>query len=226
MKTTTYTRDQMILSDGELYIIDREKRAYQSHTKEFRLRDGKTYRFDQKEDMGFAIIVSTVYEPGIPQLDRKHFVKPVELETLADKWSKFIGSNGRSKLADLRMHYRLGFTSGYNAKKAEFTLAQARTIWAAGVEASGTFEDALKLVRPLSIPISITVDDEFNVISVQWERQSENKNIDIQEPDIHNVLYMGDFLSVPTANPNLTEDDYKQFLVRDWVNISPEKPKL
>ena len=64
--------------------------------------------------------------------------------------------------------FRGGFYAGYNAKKGEFTIEQLKTAWAYGVEASGTFEDVLKIVQPLSLPKSIEVDESYNITKVNW----------------------------------------------------------
>jgi len=146
----------MILSDGEVSITGQLGKARAGDIV-YDTVDCSVVRFlGGWQDYIRPVLASTSDKWGVPHLDRNSFVIGVDVLSLAYEYSTF--DQAASAWAD-----------GYNAKKAEFTLAQARTIWAAGVEASSTFEDALKIVQPIEIPESITVDDNFNVIDVKWE---------------------------------------------------------
>jgi len=153
----TYTKEQIILSDGEVSIGN--------------VTDWCTIDdYHIKTDKGFFVVeASTEKIEGLPHLDRGRFVRGVDVRALSKERYPYSKEGLTEVDADTMKMFARIWEAGYNTNTAVLTLDQARTIWAAGVEASGTFEDALKIVQPLSIPESITVDENFNVIDVKWE---------------------------------------------------------
>jgi len=144
MKTTTYTADQMILSDGEVSI----------YSKDMRTRHATT------DDVA-----------GIPQLDRNRFVRGVDVELLATDYAMQthgIEYTEPDMQRDVNATKR-DFIAGYNANKNEFTLDEIKQAWQSAYELSESFDQVIKRLRPLELPASIEVDEIFNVINVKWE---------------------------------------------------------
>lgn len=169
----TIQQSNMILHNGEISIIDENAEIESCYA--ISLYNGNP--FYQKEWIGSQpsvkkILYSTASLEGVKQLNRDKFVKPVNVEKIA---FKFFDDEFRSEIVDRTLKERInigggyieGFKTGYNANKAEFTMEQAQTIWAHGIEASGSFQDAVKIVRPLSLPKSITIEND-EIINVEW----------------------------------------------------------
>lgn len=111
------------------------------------------------------IIYSTAKLEGIPQLERKWFVKPVDVEELALK----------TILPKVYAEWELDlFKAGHNDNKAEFTrdeMIQAISIARIIVRGGGskfTTDEIISKLRPLSLPKSIMLNDDNEIISIEW----------------------------------------------------------
>lgn len=144
MNTTYTANENCFLIDGEVCIFSEDKRTMLYST-------GNWYS-----------------KMGIGLLPRDKFVKPKDVEALARRQSQIIGSNGKSRLVDLRFHFVMGFKAGHNANPNEFTIDHLKTAWAYGVEASGTFQDLLKIIIPLSLPGSLEINEQGEIVNVIW----------------------------------------------------------
>lgn len=147
MKATTYTKEQMILSDGEVSL-------YSSNRQTILMSTDKFYN-----------------SIGVKIIDRNAFVKGADVEALAathlvpDYFVKQV--NTMSEEWDVYQEYKGLFIAGYNANKNEFTGEQAYELYKLGRVVN--FNTALSMVQPLELPASIEVDEMFNVINVKWE---------------------------------------------------------
>lgn len=147
--TTTHTN--LALVGGDVYLQSTEN------------SNRTTYHLSN--DKNVHVLASTAKLEGIPQLDRKHFVKPkVDVEELA--WKKYPDEHDS-------YYKRQAFEDGYNFKEAEFTREDMEACWLAAQKKMNDFNESgfskfMNELRPLSLPKSIDVDDDFNVKNVIW----------------------------------------------------------
>lgn len=130
-------------------------------------------------DLAYPIIATTAGIATIPQLSRKHFVKPkvdVHLEAVNEYWK-----NRPITECDYLDDFVKGFKAGNNVKESEFTredMMQAIKFGASYIDSSIEWtveslnenaEIFINSLQPLSLPASITTDENYNVISVCWK---------------------------------------------------------
>jgi hypothetical protein len=175
MKTTTYTKEQMRLINGNIYIVSPTDEAG------FEI-DGTVY------------IATTDKTVDFNTMPREYFVEPVAVEAMAHAhaldtfvWPKNNNGEpislppGQTTPPGFKKHCKAvekHFTAGYNANKAEFTreemiaamkYAAARIV--ISTDRKEFDDDLLKYfdsLRPLSLPASITIDENWNVLTVKW----------------------------------------------------------
>lgn len=141
----------MILHDGEIMILgDRMGRATE----------------DKRQ-----VIYSTTNLNGIPKLDRNHFLKPKEdVEEMAHKWVRqnlyFKDPKEENDIREFD-EFKGVFKAGYKINKAEFTIQELKTAWPMGIEQSDGFDAVIKLLRPLSFPEYIVIDND-EIVKVKW----------------------------------------------------------
>lgn len=93
-------------------------------------------------------------------------MKPkVDVGELAHK-----GNNGTYPIDE---GWRRGFEEGYNAKEAEFTREDMELAWKAGSIHNTSvgfdnFESFLNNIRQLSLPTSVTLNENNEVTHVEW----------------------------------------------------------
>lgn len=165
------TKDNIVLVDNEIIVFNRNSPM------QYRGGDSKTKIFHNKH-FGWQIKIEYTAYPithatdhsleGVKHLDRNLFVKKVDVEELAFK-TAWEHSTYEPEVA-ARVN---GFIDGYNAKEGEFTREETIKLIVRAVfdTHAGKFVDPEELVnsiRPLSIPESIELDDEFNVVNVKW----------------------------------------------------------
>ena len=141
-----YTQEDMLIHEGEVYVLG----------------DKITTATIQGRN-----IQATTDERvlDVPKLPRDKFVKPVDVDALAKLC--FEELKKLNPKGDMKEFIRLAVNYGYNANEEGFSMHEAKTIWACGVEASGSFQDAVKIVRPLSLPNSIELENDI-IVKVNW----------------------------------------------------------
>lgn len=122
------------------------------------------------------ILASTSKLEGIPQLDRKWFVKPkVDVEDLA---IEIFNLESKEEFSTEDIQSINDFKAGYSAKEAEFTetdiinaMYDARE-YPTKRTPEDTFSDFVKSYlnksHPLSSPKSVTLNENNEVIEVEW----------------------------------------------------------
>ena len=178
MKTTTLLpeRDYYVL-DNQFYFLSKERLS----VKDWflyglnvikQLEEPIDYESEHFKIYGMGarikIIASTSNLECIKQLDRKYFVKKEDVEDLAKKKYPYedegftaIDRGTLKTFADI-------WKKGYNANKGEFTREEMQQAYIAGMCGDESLQDLLYRLRPLSLPKSIEVDSEYNVIKVNW----------------------------------------------------------
>jgi len=109
-------------------------------------------------------VYSTQQIDGIPQLDRKEFVKPVDVLQLATS------NHSTCKLNVDKVDYTLGYAAGYNANPNEFTreqLVEAMKYASSHLSSLKGIMCYIDQMGELSIPESVTIENN-QVISVVW----------------------------------------------------------
>lgn len=108
---------------------------------------------------------------GVEKLDRKHFVKPkVDVEELASNYAE----REQRVLWENEHIVSEAFKAGFNAKEAEFTREEAIALFNEGCrQGTGnyplmTFDRCVEILRPISLPKSVTLNENNEVISVEW----------------------------------------------------------
>jgi hypothetical protein len=178
--TTTHTNIAIV--EGDVYIVsDTIPKHFNVPVYNWNYNQINIFNNDcieaERHGIRFSeIIASTAKLEGIPRLDRKHFVKPkVDVEEV---FVKKIGYE--TDIFDGDDWDRLEhFKAGYNAKEAEFTREDMENaihaaficsrIYGEDVDVNEYVRGYLHGIRPLSLPSSITTDENFNVISVEWD---------------------------------------------------------
>jgi len=132
----------------------------QTFTKEsIHLKQGNIYLFD---DGLLKATTDESYKDIIPCfIDRKEFVKPVDVEVLAKEYATKQGDNARN--------YAVAhdWISGYNANPNEFTREQVIKICTKILKEKFKIHEAIESVYVLEIPESVTIENN-QVISVVW----------------------------------------------------------
>lgn len=147
MNNTTYTANEnCFLIDGEVCAGNRTGLFHEG-----------------KEQIEFTH--STKVSEDYILLPRDKFVKPKDVEKLAVKECDERGIKDYGSDYDI---FISGFVSGYNANPNEFTIDHLKTAWAYGVEASGTFQDLIKIIIPLSLPANLEINEQGEIVNVIW----------------------------------------------------------
>lgn len=110
------------------------------------------------------IVASTKQLPNVKQLPREVFVKGVDVKIEAEKFLPKVYSEWEFEL----------FEAGYNANKNEFSMQQMMramnlSFTTGALNGDKTSQDILNMIQPLSLPIHVETDDEFNITKVVWE---------------------------------------------------------
>lgn len=163
--TTTHTN--LALVEGEVYILGKMASGKIGDTI-FCTIDKKICRLlATYASYSCSVLASTAKLDCIPQLDRTHFVKPFDMKSMQDA---YIHENNYYNYEDKeRDIIKSAFEDGFNAKEAEFTMEDMEMLWKHAISEKLNFEQAIELIHPISLPASINTDENFNVISVQWE---------------------------------------------------------
>lgn len=115
------------------------------------------------------VIYSTVPYIGVKQLDRQRFVKPVDVEQMAEQWAINNGIKGAGLLVRDESPYRTidgVFIAGYNANKGVYTEQQLVEALEMNSRAC-TRKEIISYLHPLSLPESVTIENE-EIIEVVW----------------------------------------------------------
>lgn len=171
MNNTTYTANEnYFLIDGEVYLTDKYsliniKGRFGEKESIERFTNGNFDRFYlTKGDLGFIITHSTKPLDVVKQLPRDKFVKPKDVEVLAETAADKL----YHPVSQIRKDFKHGFKAGYNANPNKFTIDHLKTAWAYGVEASGTFQDLIKIIIPLSLPVRLEINEQGEIVNVIW----------------------------------------------------------
>lgn len=140
------------------------------------LVEGEVIIYDPQDRTGWCvnyyehpILYSTSKDENIPQLDRKHFVKPkVDVEELQQAYIHEKDLYDRNFM-DSGVEYiiKTAFEDGinYNAKEAEFTREEMEECWlqatrkAVDFNGEAGFTKFMNGLRPLSAPKSVTLNE-------------------------------------------------------------------
>jgi len=174
----TFTKESITMHEGEVLIL---KTPHNPRNVNFHY-----------EGVTFDILYSTGVILGTAHIDRKEFVKPVDVEALADSYltPDIFLSRPEPIWSDHEGYIELSeaFQEGYNANPNEFTREDMQLAFKAGAEyinsdAYITYksekaitkagEQYVDNLRPLSIPESVTIENN-QVISVVWDAPSHN----------------------------------------------------
>lgn len=146
MNNTTYTANKnCFLIDGEVYAGNRTGLFHEG-----------------KEQIEFTH--STKVSEDYILLPRDKFVKPKDVEALAESAADKL----YHPVSQIKEDFKQGFKSGHNANPNKFTIDHLKTAWAYGVEASGTFQDLIKIIIPLSLPESLQINEQGEIVNVIW----------------------------------------------------------
>jgi len=178
-----FTKESIVMHDGEVLLLatrhaETNGYLYFPDAKEILKVYGGEKHAKQlnKSELPFnEIVYSTKHYNGIPQLDRKEFVKQVDLEALAANHAmQTHGTEYTEPDMQRDVHDTVrDFKAGYNANPNEFTREDMELAFKAGcltkteVGWSG-FGEFINNLRPLSIPEQVTIENN-KVISVVWK---------------------------------------------------------
>ena len=112
--------------------------------------------------------------PAVRYLDRTLFVNKEDVEELAEKHVSKKGYNKNNHKALFQhINEKNNFIAGYNANKGEFTreemeiaIKEAGFLTQQGNHFKVAIRNIINSLRPLSLPKSIEVDEQYNVIKV------------------------------------------------------------
>lgn len=168
---TTITRDQIVLKDNEVYVIDKTALIWKSdwiYDSFMEIIWQAEHDSKAAKQFLYKITHSTAKLDGVIHLNREWFVKGEDIRKLA------IEEFGEDKVNRLVVSI---FEAGYSAKKGEFTLEQLMNV-AYAASNHGMFDDeehAEKYVRdcinhfqPLSLPEKIVLSPDGELIEIQW----------------------------------------------------------
>jgi len=158
----TFTKDSIVLHEGEIYLTRIRQHGEFGNMPFFTLK-------------GIRVAACTIPIKGAFTLDRKAFVKPVDVEALAKEYASSQGDNARS--------YAVAhdWLCGRNSNPNEFTredmisamyAAFSKDLDHRDVDSVDEYIDKyikgyLDRLQPLSIPASVTIENN-QVIEVIW----------------------------------------------------------
>lgn len=165
-KTLLQNKDYKLLKD-HIYIISRAKYAGNNEWGMCDFTGDITKELNGK----YRYLVTNTTNPslqGVKQLDRNLFVKKEDVEELYHQTKYNLGYDSY----DLHDEY---FHAGYNANKNEFSrkdmeiaIERAGYMAQMGISCEKATKSILTELRPLTLPQSITVDSEYNVIKINF----------------------------------------------------------
>lgn len=150
------------LVEGEVYVLAKPS---ESLPKQITYIEGRGY---------LTVLASTADLDGIPKIERKWFVKPLDIESLQQA---YIHERNLYHYDDREQDIiKSALEDGYNSNKSEFTrdemiegMALAFIHGQQNVcSKEFVINSYLDMVRPLSLPKSITFNDDNEIISVEW----------------------------------------------------------
>lgn len=187
-----FTKDNIALVDGEIYVIAAGteqgdyfvwygKEGLEVHffledigygvktNTNLNDKDGSSLCVSRGNICGKVVLTTNTSIPGVPHIDRKHFQKhDVDVFELFESW--LIKSKKSCSFMD--------FKAGHNANKKEFTREEMEQAMRYAItitfssesakHANGMVDKYINDLRPLSIPSLITCDDDFENIKVTW----------------------------------------------------------
>lgn len=137
-----YTKESIVLAKNEIIVCSKDRRNMVASTDKF-------YK-------------------GVLHLPRNLFVKPVDVEALAED------SFCNDPFDYTRTDYTVGFKAGYAAApKKEFTREEALALFNEGCRqgtgnyATKSFDDCVAVLQPLSIPEYVIIEDN-QVKEIRW----------------------------------------------------------
>lgn len=151
---TFIANETLLLIDGEINLLtqpDTNVDGLQNYTQPY-LYEGKAYQ----------LLASTKQLPNVKQLPREVFVKGVDVEELARIEAKTINYPA------VATGFYSGFIYGYNANKNEFAEQEVIQICTKIIKEKMYIHEAIQSVRKLSLPQSITTNDELEIIKIEW----------------------------------------------------------
>lgn len=179
---TTITKDQMILHEGELYLLHPTKFATvkglipEKTPCVYKILDKTFFRVERK---AFLITHSTSKLDGVIHLQKEWFVKGEDVEEMAQK---FIENTSDFDGADdgwIRLFKNI-FKAGHNANKGEFSreeMIQAMTMTGAYADSNpkATHKDVMTYIgnyinslRSLQLPEKIVLSPDGELVEIQW----------------------------------------------------------
>lgn len=171
----TTTHSNLALVEGEVYVLGDNVFGFYDG---FKSKEAAIEKYDEgfvyvKYNKICPVLTTTANLEGIPQLDRKHFVKPkVDVEELAEKWVFETNRHKWSNNDDTAPDNYASFKAGHNAKEAEFTRGHMFDLFCrmqmGRIKTSDDWEQYMNEIQPLSIPASVTLNENNEVIAVQW----------------------------------------------------------
>lgn len=179
------THSNLALVEGEVYVLSDEKIKvgdlyFNGHPHaEYNIckaeENSGVLHFQETGYTGCnTILASTAKLEGIPQLERKWFVKPVDVEELAEKYAYKNEQSYEYHMNDSGVGYvKQAYIDCHNANKAEFTRDEMEQAIKNAVQEYYKFtevniDSVIDSLRPLSLPKSITLNDDNEIISVEW----------------------------------------------------------
>lgn len=175
MITTYAANENCFLIDGEVYLMNQNLLIPDWYF------DGDLLRRNVVDDKGYWKLRPTYKRithttnknlDNVVLLPRDKFVKPVDVKNLADDilvpdyFDKV--KEVSSTEWDIYQEYKGLIKAGYNANPNKFTIDHLKTAWAYGVEASGTFQDLIKIIIPLSLPERLEINEQGEIVNVIW----------------------------------------------------------
>ena len=164
MNKTTYTADKnAFIIDGEVYLTHWQEMK----SKQLAGYKGKLIQIGGTHlgVLGDLVTHSTKPLQGVKLLPREVFVKAQDIEELADKAGWEYSTFDQAASA-----FSLGFKSGYNANKNQFTKEEMESVILMLAHLTGTVQErldkAIASVHPLSLPQEITIENDN--VTVKW----------------------------------------------------------
>lgn len=173
---TTITKDQILLKDNEVYVIDKTALIWKSdwvYDSFMEIIWQAEHDSKASKQFLYKITHSTAKLDGVKQLPREWFVMGEDVEELADKAGWEYSTFDQAASA-----FSTGFKAGYNAKKGEFSREQMekafRSGWANSESINSSFEleDGfqwfLNSLQSLTLPQSLTLNKDNEIVKIEW----------------------------------------------------------
>lgn len=179
MKTTYTANVDLFLVDGEIIILSNDvylqegNPVYNWNYQQIRECDVLAEYHGIKQT---NIIFSTKSLEGVKPLDRSKFAKPFDYhnefkEYLKDNYNMVVCPDDLKKLPEYLFSQIAPFSAGHNANKAEFVKSDMFNLVVAvqnkEVVSYDDFEHYMNKLRPLSLPKSVTIENDI-IVDVVW----------------------------------------------------------